>query len=65
MGSLSHYINARATGYEPLPEFPEVPPPGDVRNVEPIEMEEETRHSKASVTLTYILFCPEEHYYFF
>lgn len=34
LGSLSHFIHARATGYEPLPSFPESPPPGDVRNVE-------------------------------
>ncbi|KAL1492701.1 hypothetical protein ABEB36_010917 [Hypothenemus hampei] len=40
LGSLSHYIKQRATGYEPLPDFPEVPPPGDVRNVEPITVEE-------------------------
>ena len=34
LGSLSHYINARAIGYEPLPQFAEVPPPGNVRDVE-------------------------------
>lgn len=36
LGSLSHYIKQRAVGYEPLPPFPEHPPPGDVRNVEPM-----------------------------
>ncbi|KAJ8980729.1 hypothetical protein NQ317_019224 [Molorchus minor] len=36
LGSLSHYIKQRATGYEPLPPFPDIPPPSDVRNVEPI-----------------------------
>jgi len=34
LGSLSHFINARAVGYHDLPEFPvEVPDPS-VRNVE-------------------------------
>ncbi|XP_049826846.1 AP-3 complex subunit beta-2 [Aethina tumida] len=36
LGSLSHYIKQRATGYEDLPPFPEHPPQTDVRNVEPI-----------------------------
>lgn len=39
LGSLSHFINMRAIGYEPLPPFPEIPPPGDVRDVEPIAEE--------------------------
>lgn len=33
MGSLSHYINARAHGYQDLPSFPETPPDPSVRNV--------------------------------
>lgn len=36
LASLSHYIKQRASGYKPLPDFPEVPPPGEVRNVEPL-----------------------------
>ncbi|XP_046839120.1 AP-3 complex subunit beta-1-like [Xenia sp. Carnegie-2017] len=34
VGSLSHLINARASGYQELPEYPEVPPDPSVRNVE-------------------------------
>lgn len=37
LGSLSHYINVRATGYQSLPHFPEEPPSGQVRDVEPID----------------------------
>lgn len=33
MGSLSHYINARAHGYQDLPAFPETPSDPSVRNV--------------------------------
>lgn len=33
MGSLSHYINARAFGYHDLPSFPEAAPDQSVRNV--------------------------------
>ncbi|XP_065225046.1 AP-3 complex subunit beta-1 [Planococcus citri] len=33
MGSLSHYINARANGYHDLPSFPEVQPDTSARNV--------------------------------
>ncbi|CAH0562703.1 unnamed protein product [Brassicogethes aeneus] len=47
LGSLSHYIKQRAFGYEPLPPFPEQPPQGDVRNVEPI-VEEETKQKKSA-----------------
>ncbi|CAG9759558.1 unnamed protein product [Ceutorhynchus assimilis] len=45
LGSLSHYIKQRAVGYEQLPDFPEVPPSDDVRNVEPI-VEESGKHHK-------------------
>jgi hypothetical protein len=34
VGSLSHLMNARASGYQELPDFPEVPPDAAVRNVE-------------------------------
>lgn len=43
LGSLSHYIKQRANGYESLPPFPEYPPPGDTRNVEPLFEEEKSR----------------------
>lgn len=33
MGSLSHYINARANDYHDLPSFPDVQPDPSVRNV--------------------------------
>lgn len=46
LGSLSHYIKLRAVGYEDLPPFPEIPPPGDVRNVEPIIEEENLKSYK-------------------
>ncbi|XP_063914960.1 AP-3 complex subunit beta-2 isoform X2 [Zophobas morio] len=48
LGSLSHYIKQRATGYEPLPPFPEHPPPSDVRNVEPIVTTEDSKPYKKS-----------------
>lgn len=34
LGSLSHLLNARASGYQELPDFPDVPPDPSVRNVE-------------------------------
>lgn len=34
LGSLSHYINARAHGYHDLPAHPDVAPPSEVRDVE-------------------------------
>lgn len=34
LGSLSHAINAEASGYNPLPEFPEEAPDPSARNVE-------------------------------
>lgn len=34
LGSLSHYINQRATGYKDLPDFPTVAPDPTVRNIE-------------------------------
>ena len=35
LGSMSHYLNSRVNGYHDLPEFPEVAPDPEVRNVEP------------------------------
>ena len=34
VGSLSHMINLKASGYQELPQFPEVAPDPSVRNVE-------------------------------
>lgn len=33
LGSLSHYINTRASGYHELPQFPDVAPSAEERNV--------------------------------
>lgn len=44
LGSLAHYIKQKTNGYEPLPSFPENPPPGDVRNVEVEPTFEESVH---------------------
>lgn len=39
LGSLSHYLNMKANGYNDIPPFPEVAPDSSVRNVEsPVEM---------------------------
>nr|CAD7200958.1 unnamed protein product [Timema douglasi] len=46
MGSLSHYINARATGYNDLPQFPETPLDSSVRDVETIVPVVEARTKK-------------------
>lgn len=35
LGSMSHYLNLRVSGYQDLPAFPEVAPNNTVRNVEP------------------------------
>lgn len=34
LGTLSHVLNSRATGYQELPEWPQTPPDPSVRNVE-------------------------------
>ncbi|XP_071166292.1 AP-3 complex subunit beta-2-like isoform X1 [Mytilus edulis] len=34
LGTLSHILNTRATGYQELPEWPEVAPDSSVRNIE-------------------------------
>lgn len=46
LGSLSHYINARANGYHDLPAFPDEPSDSSVRDVEPIVPVQETRSKK-------------------
>ncbi|XP_069700513.1 AP-3 complex subunit beta-1 [Periplaneta americana] len=46
LGSLSHYINARANGYHDLPAFPETATDSCVRDVEPIAPVQETRTKK-------------------
>lgn len=46
LGSLSHYINARANGYHDLPMFPDAPSDSSVRDVEPIVPVQETRAKK-------------------
>ena len=35
LGSMSHYLNTKVSGYQDLPEFPEEAPDSSVRNVEP------------------------------
>ncbi|XP_055335329.1 AP-3 complex subunit beta-2-like isoform X2 [Paramacrobiotus metropolitanus] len=43
LGTLSHYLNLRAAGYQDLPTFPEVPPPSSVRDVEmPVDLAKKT-----------------------
>jgi AP-3 complex subunit beta len=49
LGSLSHYINARANGYHDLPAFPDEPSDSSVRDVEPIVPVEETRTKKQHI----------------
>ncbi|KAH3758010.1 beta adaptin [Pelomyxa schiedti] len=38
LGTLSHVVNDHVNGYEPLPDFPEVPPDPSVRNVASTEV---------------------------
>ncbi|XP_059089750.1 AP-3 complex subunit beta-2-like [Tigriopus californicus] len=38
LGSLSHFLNIRANGYQDLPSFPDVAPDSSLRNVEPIKV---------------------------
>ncbi|XP_028411704.1 AP-3 complex subunit beta-1-like isoform X2 [Dendronephthya gigantea] len=47
VGSLSHILNARASGYQELPEFPEVPPDPSVRNVEVEPIWEKKTHTRS------------------
>lgn len=46
IGSLSHFINAKASGYQELPDFPEVAPDPSVRNVEVPAAWQDTKTSK-------------------
>merc|ERR1711936_745064 len=46
LGSLSHFINARANGYQDLPEYPEIPPDPKVRAVEVAKPPPETAWSR-------------------
>lgn len=47
LGTLSHVLNMRATGYQELPEWPEVAPDPTVRNVElpPVWTEKPSKHT--------------------
>ena len=47
LGTLSHVLNMRATGYQELPEWPEVAPDPSVRNVElpPVWDEKPSKHT--------------------
>lgn len=47
MGSLSHYINCRAIGYQDLPQFPESPTDSSVRCVAVPEEQEKPVKQKA------------------
>uniref|UniRef100_A0A1E1XLB5 AP-3 complex subunit beta n=1 Tax=Amblyomma sculptum TaxID=1581419 RepID=A0A1E1XLB5_AMBSC len=46
IGSLSHFINAKANGYQELPDFPEVAPDPSLRNVEVPAAWQDTKTSK-------------------
>lgn len=51
MGSLTHYINMRASGYHDLPPFPEVAPDPTARNISeptPSSPKEDTRSKKGT-----------------
>ncbi|KAJ6634165.1 AP-3 complex subunit beta-1 [Pseudolycoriella hygida] len=54
LGSLSHYLNMKANGYNDIPPFPEVAPDSSVRNVEspveapPVEESLRTKQTKAA-----------------
>lgn len=47
MGSLSHYINSRAIGYQDLPQFPDFPTDSSVRCVAVPEEQEKPAKQKA------------------
>ena len=50
LGTLSHLINARAHGYQELPEWPEVAPDPSVRNVsEPVPVDVGEIRTRAGV----------------
>lgn len=46
LGSLSHLLNMRATGYQDLPVFPEVAPDPTLRNIELPMQEQNTRRAE-------------------
>lgn len=50
MGSLSHYINCRAIGYQDLPQFPELPTDSSVRCVAVSEEQEKPIKQKTEKT---------------
>lgn len=47
MGTLSHYINCRAIGYQDLPQFPDSPTDSSVRCVAITEEQENPTKQKA------------------
>ncbi|GLH02271.1 AP-3 complex subunit beta [Gryllus bimaculatus] len=61
LGSLSHYINARANGYHDLPDFPEVAPDNGVRDVEPTPVYQEPRVKKPHVVKKRSFYSESEH----
>lgn len=50
MGSLSHYINSRAIGYQDLPQFPDLPTDSSVRCVALPEEQEKPAKQKTERT---------------
>lgn len=52
MGSLSHYINCRAIGYQDLPQFPDSPTDSSVRCVAVPEEQEKPIKQKSERTTT-------------
>ncbi|KAJ8941876.1 hypothetical protein NQ318_001729 [Aromia moschata] len=60
LGSLSHYIKQRAAGYVPLPLFPEIPPSGEVRNVEPVVTEDSKSYKNSDKMGNSMLFWGSE-----
>lgn len=52
MGSLSHYINCRAIGYQDLPQFPDLPTDSSVRCVAVPEEPEKPVKQKSEKTAT-------------
>ncbi|XP_066993288.2 AP-3 complex subunit beta-1 isoform X2 [Anabrus simplex] len=61
LGSLSHYINARANGYHDLPSFPEVAPDSNVRDVELPVVVEEPRAKKQHTVKKRSFYSESEH----
>lgn len=61
LGSLSHYINARANGYHDLPDFPSVAPDSGVRDVEPPPVYQEPRAKKPHTVKKRSFYSESEH----